>query len=100
MFGTQMVPKPRSRHRYCGVCRNHYEDYMNHTTGPDHAACLTRSYYQAMNADLCHRFQYRLQAERQTEEDKVADTTSEWHTAKSTDTFDAASVAKSDCPRF
>lgn len=21
---TQLVPKPRSKHKYCGVCRSHY----------------------------------------------------------------------------
>lgn len=71
-----MVPKPRSRHRYCGVCRNHYDDYMDHTTGPEHAAFLMKSHYQALNADLCLRFQNRLQAERQIDEDKVTETPS------------------------
>lgn len=93
-----MVPKPRSRHRYCGVCRNHYEDYMEHTTGPDHTACLTKSYYQALNADLCRRFRDKLQAERQMEEDKTADTTSEWHAAKSSENCDLATALKVDSP--
>ena len=37
---------------------------MEHTTGPDHLSCLTKSYYQALNADLCRRFQSKLQLEK------------------------------------
>jgi hypothetical protein len=37
---------------------------MEHTTGPDHVGCLTKSYYQTLNADLCRRFQNKLQTER------------------------------------
>jgi hypothetical protein len=40
---------------------------MEHTTGPDHMACLTKSYYQALNADLCRRYQDKLHADRQIE---------------------------------
>ena len=26
-----MVPKPRSKHKYCGVCRKYYEEYLDVT---------------------------------------------------------------------
>jgi len=25
-----MVPKPRSRQKYCGVCRDYYDEYLAH----------------------------------------------------------------------
>jgi hypothetical protein len=25
-----LIPKPNKRHRYCGVCKNNYEEYIEH----------------------------------------------------------------------
>jgi hypothetical protein len=97
-----MVPKPRSRHRYCGVCRSHYEDYMEHTTGADHTAYLSKSHYQVLNADLCKYFQGKIQGERQLgEEDcKAAETTSEEHPPKSNEMSELPTALKVNPSRF
>jgi hypothetical protein len=51
----QLYPKPRSKQRYCGVCRNHYEDYKDHVEGEEHRLVLRRSLYQSFIKDLCKK---------------------------------------------
>lgn len=51
------MPKPRSRHKYCGVCRGHYEDYKEHIESEDHLGKLSHSLYQGLIIQLCQRVQ-------------------------------------------
>jgi hypothetical protein len=51
------MAKPRSKHKYCGVCRGHYEDYKEHTEGVEHTGFLKRSVYQSMISELCKHVQ-------------------------------------------
>ncbi|KAM3129472.1 hypothetical protein pb186bvf_018464 [Paramecium bursaria] len=30
------VPKPGKKHRYCGVCKKNYEEYLDHVQSPEH----------------------------------------------------------------
>ena len=67
------MPKPRSRHKYCGVCRGHYEDYKDHIESELHTSHLKNSRYQALIVEMSSRFQ----EERREEEPKVIDLTTE-----------------------
>ena len=51
------MPKPRSRYKYCGVCRGHYEDYKEHVESSTHLAHLHRSFYQNLIIHLCLKVQ-------------------------------------------
>ena len=70
------MPKPRSRHKYCGVCRGHYEDYKDHIESELHLAHLKNSRYQEMMVQLSGRFQ-QLVEKREKEEPIVVDLTTE-----------------------
>lgn len=67
-----MVPKPRSRHKYCGVCRGHYEDYKDHVESETHLSNLKSSRYQDLIGQLCVSYQ-----RKEPEEPKVIDLTAE-----------------------
>ncbi|CAK62975.1 unnamed protein product (macronuclear) [Paramecium tetraurelia] len=36
------IPKPGRKHRYCGVCRKPYADYLEHIKSSDHINCFNR----------------------------------------------------------
>ncbi|CAK68044.1 unnamed protein product (macronuclear) [Paramecium tetraurelia] len=36
------IPKPGRKHRYCGVCRKPYDDYLDHIKSADHINCFNR----------------------------------------------------------
>ncbi|CAD8187726.1 unnamed protein product [Paramecium octaurelia] len=36
------IPKPGRKHRYCGVCRKPYQDYLEHIKSSDHINCFNR----------------------------------------------------------
>lgn len=38
-----MIPKPKSRAQFCAVCRNHYQDYLNHINDLEHKKSIKRS---------------------------------------------------------
>lgn len=65
------MPKPRSRHKYCGVCRGHYEDYKEHTESELHLTYLKNSRYQEMIVQLSSHYQ-QMVCRRDRKEDNVA----------------------------
>jgi len=38
-------PKPNKRHRYCGVCKTNYEEYLEHINAPDHRRKFAQNEY-------------------------------------------------------
>ena len=51
------MPKPRSRHKYCGVCRGHYEDYKEHIESDHHNNHLKESRYQGLISQMALAYQ-------------------------------------------
>lgn len=72
----QFFPKPRSKHKYCGVCRGHYEDYKDHIESVVHISNLQKSPYQTMINIVCKQFQAPLE-KKDSEETNVIDLTCE-----------------------
>lgn len=70
------MPKPRSRHKYCGVCRGHYEDYKEHIEGEPHLGHLRVSPYQELINKMAANY-LSSQDKTQNEEVKIIDLTAE-----------------------
>lgn len=68
------MPKPRSRHRYCGVCRGYYEDYKEHLEGEKHQEQLDGSECQKMIKALALEVQGRA---RKEEEERTVEASEE-----------------------
>ncbi len=68
-----MVPKPRSKHQYCAVCRGHYEDYKEHTEDAFHRDNLKKSRYQELIEEMCSQFRDERGEEIKEEKEKEGD---------------------------
>jgi hypothetical protein len=71
-----MYPKPRSRQRYCGVCKDYYEDYKDHVESDTHLSALTRSPYQHLIKEAAERI-FEQAGERRLEDEKTQESASE-----------------------
>lgn len=71
-----MYPKPRSRQRYCGVCKDYYEDYKEHIEGEGHMDALSRSTYQKLIKEEAERIG-ELLVEKRLEDEKTLESASE-----------------------
>lgn len=71
-----MYPKPRSRQRYCGVCKDYYDDYKEHVEGEGHTDALARSTYQRLIKEEAERMGEQVGG-RRVEDEKTQESASE-----------------------
>lgn len=61
------MPKPSHKNKYCSVCKEGYEDYLDHVEGAAHRKAIQKSRFTRDILQLCESFRTASQKEEKPE---------------------------------
>jgi hypothetical protein len=72
----QLYPKPRSKHKCCGICKDYYEDYKEHVESDPHIEKLRNSPFQKLIIEEADRIGEQIY-DKKYEDEKIYESNTE-----------------------